>query len=121
IYSKSLNYREVKEDIQLVLQQPELQTSVFFSNKVMVNLLDYYSGFEHSGRFIDYQEVDPSLCIDRCYVIINWYSSFHSNSDIEQIKSELNTGGLKLEVQTEFISGLKTISTYKVYHTRPKR
>lgn len=121
IYSKSLNYREVKEDIQLILQQPEFQTSVFISNKVMVNLLDYYSGFEHSGRFIDYQEIDPSLCIDQCYVIINWYSSFHSNSDIDQIKAELNTRGLKLEVETDFISGLKTISTYKVYHTRPKR
>ena len=85
IDSRRLNYPQVKESILMTLDQLEdKKESKLFASQVLINLLDYYSDFEISGRveLINIKHIQTIECGD--IVIRNWYGEFHSNLDSEQ-------------------------------------
>jgi len=82
IDSRRLNYPQIKESILMTMDQiVHKESPKVFASQVMINLMDYYSGFKLGSRLelIDIELIESIECGD--IVIRNWFAEFHSNLD----------------------------------------
>ncbi len=113
-YSKSLKYSETKWDILNLIDSIRKKDMIIVSNQVMVNLINYYSKFLIQDRLYHPKDLNIDNCNGNCFIITNWYSEFHSNSDVIQIQKEIGLQN-KLEIQdAAFSNKLKNITVYHI-------
>ena len=85
IDSRKLNYPQVKESILMTLDVLEnKEKSTVYASQVLINLMDYYSGFDLSSRveLVNITQIQSIECGD--IVIRNWYGEFHSHLDSDK-------------------------------------
>lgn len=84
-YGTKMNYSDTRSDIyKLIANEKE---STLISNKVMTNLLRYYSEYKEDGRFLSTKELSHPLSKD-VLLISNWYTEFHANTSMDKMMEE---------------------------------
>lgn len=95
VYSKSLRYSDTKHDIQAIVQSLKDDDRVYVASPVMCNLIDYYNAFDDDERTMMTRDYAELGCSGDCYLLSNWYSEFHSKTNLDGIKRDLGDHSLQ--------------------------
>lgn len=112
-YARSLNYAATKADVQQVVQQFPDSSATIVANQVMINLIDFYRQYQPGAKLLPLAKYNAQTCQDRCFLVSNWYTSFHAGTTTEQGKQEiLKTTGTTLIPRSA--KGLRGVEIYQI-------
>lgn len=113
-YAKSLNYKDTKDDIIKLITNFQNEDITIVSNQVMINLISFYSLYQYKGKLCTVKNFEDEKCEDNCFLISNWYSEFHSGTDLNQIITELKNGKNRISIYPQVYEGFKGLTLYKI-------
>jgi hypothetical protein len=113
-YSRSINYREAKSDIKNVAEVIKNNDISIVSNQVMINLINYYTEYQMSGKLIESHDFESVSHSDHCLLVSNWYTEYHSNTNLEELKASLKINPDHLEKDVFLSKELSTMEVYRI-------
>ena len=113
-YAKSLHFNETKEDIVNIVAELQNENAILISNQVMLNLINFYSKYEFDGKLFSAKEFTQEQCEDNCYIVSNWYTEFHSSTDLDNIKDALEKDEIELEFIPQSTDGYDGMVIHKI-------
>jgi hypothetical protein len=113
-YSKSINYQEAKSDIKGLAALIKSNDILIVSNRVMINLIDYYSEYQMSGKLIESSDFESVSCPDNLLLVSNWYTEYHSNTDLEELIARLKINPDQLNKDVLLSKELNSTEVYRI-------
>lgn len=112
--SKTFHYAEVKADVVEIGQLLKRNDDIILSNRVMNNLIDYYSTFELTDRLYAPEDFDYTECKDNCYLLTNWYTEYFSRLTVPEIEEATEEYKLKAIDSSIYLVNTNGIFVHRV-------